>query len=461
MFPTILIVDDEPSIVKSLSGVLTDEGFEVITASNGYEALKIIDVESPDLVLLDIWMPGIDGIETLKEIKKNNPEIQVIMITGHGTIETAVSATKFSAFDFIEKPLSIDKVIVAINNALNFRRLEEENRFLRKKTLEKNSITGNSQPIVALKQQIAVVAPTEAWILISGENGTGKEMVARTIHKMSARAEQSLVDVNCAAIPEELIESELFGHEKGAVSGTSVKKRGKFELANNGTIFFDEVGDMSLKIQAKILRVLQEQKFQRVGGSRVLDVNVRVIAATNKDIEKEIGKGNFREDLYYRLNVIPIEIPPLRNRSEDIPELVDMFLEECASQYQSKKKEFSKEAINFLCGYSWPGNVRELKNLVERIAIMVQHDMIEAADIPAPYNPEIRKGSTLIESQCLSISSLKEAKKAFEKEFIVGKLSRNENNVSKTAEAIGVDRNYLHKKIKTLNLDYDVENNQR
>ncbi|MCK5784697.1 MAG: sigma-54-dependent Fis family transcriptional regulator, partial [Desulfobacterales bacterium] len=257
MFPTILIVDDEPSIVKSLSGVLTDEGFEVITASNGYEALKIIDVESPDLVLLDIWMPGIDGIETLKEIKKNNPEIQVIMITGHGTIETAVSATKFSAFDFIEKPLSIDKVIVAINNALNFRRLEEENRFLRKKTLEKNSITGNSQPIVALKQQIAVVAPTEAWILISGENGTGKEMVARTIHKMSARAEQSLVDVNCAAIPEELIESELFGHEKGAVSGTSVKKRGKFELANNGTIFFDEVGDMSLKIQAKILRVLQ------------------------------------------------------------------------------------------------------------------------------------------------------------------------------------------------------------
>ena len=314
MFPSILIVDDEPSILKSLSGLLSDEGFEVQTATNGYEALKIIDGESPDLVLLDIWMSGIDGIETLKEIKKNNPYIQVIIISGHGTIETAVKATKLGAFDLIEKPLSIDKVIVAINNALNFRRLEEENRYLRKKTLDKHTITGNSVPVAALKKQIAVAAPADAWILITGENGTGKELVARTIHQLSSRADQPIIDVNCAAIPEELIESELFGHEKGAIAGASVKKVGKFELANKGTIFLDEIGDMSLKTQAKILRVLQEQQFQRVGGGRILSVDVRVIASSNKDLKVEIEKGSFREDIYYRLNVIPVDVPPLRNR---------------------------------------------------------------------------------------------------------------------------------------------------
>jgi len=330
MFPSILIVDDEPSILQSLSGLLSDEGFEVSTAANGYEALKIIDTEFPDLVLLDIWMPGIDGIETLKEIKKDNPYIQVIIISGHGTIETAVKATKLGAFDLIEKPLSIDKIIVAINNALNFRRLEEENRYLRKKTLEKHSITGNSPPIVALKKQIAVAAPTEAWILITGENGTGKELVARTIHQLSSRADYPLVNVHCAAIPEELIESELFGQEKGALFDSATKKIGKFELANNGTIFLDEIGDMSLKTQSKILRVLEENQFQRVGGSRTLSVNVRVIASSNKDLEKEIEKGNFREDIYYRLNVIPIEVPPLRDRFEDIPFLVETFFAECA-----------------------------------------------------------------------------------------------------------------------------------
>lgn len=457
MFPSILIVDDEPSILQSLGGLLSDEGFGVATAANGYEALKIVDTESPDLVLLDIWMPGIDGIETLKEIKKNNPHIQVIIISGHGNIETAVKATKLGAFDLIEKPLSIDKVIVSINNALNFRRLEEENRYLRKKTLEKNSITGNSPPIVALKKQIAVSAPTEAWILITGENGTGKELVARTIHQLSSRAEHPLIDVHCAAIPEELIESELFGQEKGAFSSALAKKIGKFELANKGTIFFDEIGDMSLKTQSKILRVLQEQQFQRVGGSRTLSVNVRVIASTNKDLEKEIEKGAFREDIYYRLNVIPIEVPPLRNRFEDIPQLVEIFLNECAQQNRSKKKEITREAIDLLCKYSWPGNVRELKNLVERLAIMVGKEVIDKTEIPAPYNPNSSAETTFIEAQLFLSDSLKDAKKIFEREFIQRKLMQNHNDINKTAKSMGVEKNYLNKRINTLKLSVKQE----
>jgi two-component system nitrogen regulation response regulator NtrX len=452
MFPSILIVDDEPSILQSLSGLLSDEGFEVLTAANGYEALKIVDTEFPDLVLLDIWMPGIDGIETLKEIKKDNPYIQVIIISGHGTIETAVKATKLGAFDLIEKPLSIDKIIVAINNALNFRRLEEENKYLRKKTLEKHSITGNSPPIVALKKQIAIAAPTDAWILITGENGTGKELVARTIHQLSSRADYPLVNVHCAAIPEELIESELFGQEKGALTDATTKKIGKFELANNGTIFLDEIGDMSIKTQAKILRVLEEKQFQRVGGSRTLSVNVRVIASSNKDLEKEIEKGNFREDIYYRLNVIPIEVPSLRDRVEDIPLLVETFFAECAKKDRSEKKEMIQKAVDMLYNYSWPGNVRELKNLVERLAIMVEKDVIDEFDLPAPYNPDTADGMTTVESQLFLSHSLKDAKKAFEREFIKRKLLQYNNNITKTAEAIGVERSYLHKKLKSLDV---------
>lgn len=448
MFPSILIVDDEPSILRSLQGLLSDEGFDVMTASNGYEALKIIEAESPDLVLLDIWMPGIDGIETLKEIKKDNPYIQAIIITGHGTIETAVMATKLGAFDFIEKPLSIDRVIVAINNALNFRRLEEENRYLRKKTIEKHSITGNSPPISAMKKQISIAAPTDTWILITGENGTGKELVARTIHQFSSRADEPLIVVNCAAIPEISIESELFGHEKGAFTGATTKKRGKFELAGHGTIFFDEIGDMSLKTQATILRVLQEKQFHRVGGSRILDVKVRVIAASNKDLEKEIEKGNFREDLYYRLNVIPIEVPLLRNRCEDIPLLIDTFLDECAKQNRSRKKTMTGEALSLLCCYPWPGNVRELKNLVERQAIMIEKDIIDVADIPAAYNPGSSENMEAIEARCFSVNYLKEAKETFEEEFIQRKLLQYNNNMERTAEEIGIELDYLQKKLK-------------
>jgi len=453
MFPSILIVDDEPSILQSLGGLLEDEGFEVLTATNGYEALKIIDMQFPDLVLLDIWMPGIDGIETLQEVKKNSPSIQVIIITGHGTIETAVKATKLGAFDFIEKPLSFDKVIVAINNALNFRRLEEENRYLRKKTIEKHSINGNSPPVAALKKQIASAGPTDKWVLITGENGTGKELVARTIHHFSSRSDQPLIDINCAAIPEERIDSELFGHEKGVVEGANAKKIGKLELANQGTLFLDEIGDMPLKTQAKMLRVLQEQQFQRIGSGRVLSVNVRVIAASNKDLKHEIEKGRFREELYYRINVIPIEVPPLRDRREDIPLLIDIFLEEFSRESRSPRKRIHAEALDLLIQYPWPGNVRELKNLMERLAIMVDRDIIRVSDIPRPYNPDLPVPPSAGETDLFRIGSLEKATQAFEREYIRRKYLQNRRDVSKTASQIGLESRHLKRTLQNLGIE--------
>ena len=452
MIASVLIVDDEKSIVQSLSGLLSDEGYEVSTAVNGYDALAAIKSEAPDLVLLDIWMPGMDGIETLTEIKKYNPQIQVIIITGHGTIETAVKATKLGAFDLVEKPLSIDKIILSINNALNFKRLEEENEYLRNKTLEKHSIDGESERTKELRKNIDVAAPTDTWILVSGENGTGKELVARTIHQLSPRFEQSLIDVSCAAIRDELLESEMFGHEKGSFPGATARKIGKFELANNGTIFLDEIGDMSLSSQAKILRVLQEQQIQRVGGSRMIGIDVRVIATTNKNLEKEIEKGTFREDLYYRLNVIPIDVPPLRERIEDLPMLVEAFLVEFAVQNRSKRKTMSPAAISVLSNYAWPGNVRELRNLVERLAIMIDKDVIDVTEIPDSYRPGgLTNPSYAASAPFMKLDNFKAAKKAFEKEFIKIKLVQNENNITKTAKAMKVGRSYLHKKIKSLN----------
>jgi two-component system, NtrC family, nitrogen regulation response regulator NtrX len=448
MFPSILIVDDEPSILKALVGILSDEGFEVSTALNGYEALKIIDNESPDLVLLDIWMPGIDGIETLKQIKKDNPLIQVIIITGHGTIETAVQATKLGAFDLIEKPLSIDKIILGINNALNFRRLEEENKYLRKKTIEKHSITGNSLPIQELKKQIAIAAPSDTWILITGENGSGKELVARNIHQLSNRVEHSLIDVSCAAIPEELIESELFGHEKGAFPGATTKKRGKFELAEKGTLFLDEIGDMNLKTQAKILRVLQEKHFQRIGSDRIIAVDVRVIAATNKNLEDEIAKGNFRKELFYRLNVLPIRVPSFRERIEDLSILADVFFDEYSQKSRSTKKNISQSALKLLSAYSWPGNVRELKNLIERLTIMVQKDTIEVEDLPVIYHPQKKDPGSLSVTDLFQIKDLKEAQIIFEREFIRHKLQENNNDIDKTAKIIGSDLKYLKMRLE-------------
>lgn len=447
MFPSVLIIDDEPSILQSLGGVLTDEGFEVMTASNGYEGLKMIEAESPDIVLLDIWMPGIDGIETLKEIKKNNPFLQVIIITGHGTVETAVTATKLGAFDLIEKPLSVEKIIVTISNALNFRRLEEENKYLRKKTLEKNSINGQSPAIMALKKQIQMVAPTNSWVLIKGENGSGKELVARTIHQLSDRADNPLIDVNCAAISDHLMDAELFGQEKDAVPGNGQKKRGKFEMADNGTLFLDEIGDMHMKTQAKILRVLQEQEFQRVGGNRVIKVNVRVIAATNKDLEKEIGKGRFREDLFYRLNVVPIQVPPLRERIEDIHVLVNTFLDDFSKRHRMPKKRISVSALDLLSAYSWPGNVRELKNLIGRLMVMVETDYIEAKDIPKPYNPSQEDMDACFDASMFMMDNLEKAKERFEIEFMRKKLIQNNHDIAQAAKIMGVEPDYLTGKL--------------
>jgi two-component system nitrogen regulation response regulator NtrX len=449
MFPTILIVDDEPSILQSFGGILTDEGFEVVTALNGYEALKIIETDAPDLVLLDIWMPGIDGIETLKEIKKEYPALQVVMITGHGTIETAVTATKLGAFDFIEKPLNIEKVIVTINNALNFRRLEEENRYLRKKMLEKNSISGDSPAMNAIKQQIAVVAPTDAEVLITGESGTGKGLIARTLHLLSPRAEQPLIHVNCAAIAEERIDSELFGHLKGAFPGAVARKTGQLELAHHGTLFLDKIDAINLKTQTKLLNVLQHHSFQPEGGGRTLKTDVRMIASTRKDLEKAVEKGEFREDLYFRLNVIPIEVPPLRDRKQDIPSLFECFLEESFQKYGGKRKTVEDNALHLLYHYDWPGNVRELKNLVERLAIMVDEARITAAHIRPPYNGGISSVPQADMNSLLRMDNIEKALQYFEQYFVSFKLREHHQDIEVTAEKLKMNPDALRDKLKS------------
>jgi two-component system nitrogen regulation response regulator NtrX len=392
MNKTILIVDDEESICQTLEGILADEGYETVAAGSGEEALRIVEEELPNLVLLDIWLPGMDGIEVLKAIKSSHPQVQVVMMSGHGTIETAVKATKLGAFDFIEKPLSLEKVILAVNNALALAGLEEENLLLKQKVRHEYELTGNSGPIQELKEMIGIVAPTNAWILIMGENGTGKELVARSIHRQSRRAQKPFIEVNCAAIPEDLIESELFGHERGAFTGATAKKRGKFDLANEGTIFLDEVADMSLKAQAKVLRILQEKKFERVGGSRLIPTDVRVLAATNKDLEKEMEAGRFRQDLFYRLNVIPLRIPPLRDRKEDIPLLIDRFLKDFAFKEGETEKRITDEVMAVLMRHNWPGNIRELKNIIERLIITTPATVISKGDISPLF--EERKAET-------------------------------------------------------------------
>ena len=447
MYPAVLIVDDEVSIIESLEGILSDDGFEVMHAFNGYEALKKIEKQSPDIVLLDIWMPGMDGIETLKEIKKTSPHLPVVMITGHGTIESAVDATKSGAYDFLEKPLSIDKVMVTINNALNFRKLEEENIYLRKKSIEKNSITGASPAVQKLYGEVMNAAPSDASILITGENGTGKEMVARTIHQFSLRPEQPFIIINCAAIPEKNLDSELFGHEKGAFKDARSKNKGKFELASGGTLFLDEIGDMNIKTQAKILRTLESKTFQRIGGGRTLHMDFRLIASSNKDLEKEIQAGNFRQDLYFRLNVIPIHVPPLRDRKEDIPQLVDTFLDKLSKQSSENKKTISENALKLLAAYEWPGNVRELKNLVERLVIMVKQDLIDIADMPQPYNPEFKPIQITGKDLSIYEDNLNQAKKLFETQFIKQKLSEEGGDLKSAAKKLGTSVRHIKKNI--------------
>ena len=451
MARTILVVDDEKNILRSLEGILSDEGFEVVSVESGVEALEMIRESTPDLVLLDIWMEGLDGLETLEEIKKGYPNLLVIMMSGHGNIETAVKATKMGAYDFVEKPLSLEKLLLSINNALEYYRLEEEVSLLREKDKNKYNIIGNSKAIIELKEQIKIVAPTNAWVLVSGENGTGKELVAHTIHLLSRRKHKPMVEVNCAAIPEDLIESELFGHEKGAFTGASTMRKGKFDSAHEGTIFLDEIGDMSLKAQSKTLRILQEQKFERVGGTKTIKVDVRVIAATNKNLEIEIEKRRFREDLYFRLNVIPMRVPPLKDRIEDILRLVNEFVREFSLSTNIEAKEVSENAIATLQKYKWRGNVRELKNLIERLMIMVPGRVIRKEDIPAPFNSTSHIRADL-ESHFVS-GSLKEAKGEFEKAFIEAKLREFNGNISQTSEAIGIERSNLHKKIKGYKLD--------
>ncbi len=451
MYRTILVVDDEKSILQSLEGILTDEGFHVITAESGTAALDRVEETMPDVVLLDIWMPAPDGMATLEKLKSLYPRLQVVMMSGHGNIETAVKATKMGAYDFIEKPLSLDKLLLAVNNALEHNRLEEAIDLLKEKDKNKYQIIGNSPAIADLKEQIRIVSPTNAWILISGDNGTGKELVAHTIHRLSKRSQKPMVEVNCAAIPDDLIESELFGHEKGAFTGASTMRKGKFDMAHEGTLFLDEIGDMSLKAQSKTLRILQEQRFERVGGIHTIKVDVRVIAATNKDLEQEIGRGKFREDLYFRLNVIPMRIPLLRERKEDIPDLVDEFIREFSLNTNIEAKKMSDEALDILCNYEWPGNVRELRNLIERLMIMVPGRIIQTADVPEPYN-RVSSGSVGFEHAFTS-GSLKDARGEFEKAFIEAKLKEFDGNISQTAEAIGIERSNLHKKIKIYQLE--------
>ena len=447
----ILIVDDEKNILQTLAPILQDEGYEISTAENGTDALRMVKEEAPLIVLLDIWLPDIDGIEVLKKIKEQQPEIIVIMMSGHGTIETAVKATKLGAYDFIEKPLSMEKVSLIVKHAIDRQRLEEDNLLLRQKIEKKYELIGSSEKMEQLKEQIKIAGPSSSRVLISGENGTGKELVARSIHNESPRRNKPFVEVNCAAIPDTLIESELFGHEKGAFTGATAMKRGKFEQADGGTIFLDEIGDMSLATQAKVLRVLQEQEFQRVGGAKTIRVDVRVIAASNKNLKEEIKRGGFREDLFYRLNVIPLHVPPVRERKEDMPFLVEHFLMEFSREYGIKPKKIAEDVIKVFQEYNWPGNVRELKNIVERLMIMTKSPVIVISDIPKSLKSDIsHQDSAMHEAK--SYDSFKDAVNDFEKEYITTILKENDWNISKTADVLQLDRSHLHRKIKALDI---------
>ncbi|MBI4840870.1 MAG: sigma-54-dependent Fis family transcriptional regulator [candidate division NC10 bacterium] len=450
----ILVVDDEKNIRGSLEGILKDEGYRVRGIATGEELLKQVGQAVPDLVILDVWLPGMDGLQTLEEVKRLHPELPVIMISGHSTVEAAVKATKLGAYDFIEKPLSLEKTVLAVRNALDRQRLELENRALRQTLEQRYEIVGESPTIQALRAQIQSAAPSHGRVLIRGESGTGKELIARAIHRQSLRRDKPFVEVNCAAIPDELIESELFGHEKGAFTGATTKRRGKFELADGGTIFLDEVGDMSLKTQAKVLRVLQEQTFERVGGTETLSVDVRVIAASNKALEEEIQKGTFREDLFYRLNVIPFEVPPLRERREDLPLLAAHFLRLFSEEYGKREKSLSPGAMDLLLQHPWPGNVRELRNVMERMVIMVPGDTIQDSDLAPSLRTRPAAAAEAPADQVMEWDgSLREARERFERQYILRRLGEANWNITRTAERLGIERSNLHRKMKA----YEIE----
>jgi two-component system nitrogen regulation response regulator NtrX len=463
MTASILIVDDEESILSSLSSILEDEGYQVTVGKSGADAIRAYTTDPPDLMLLDIWMPEMDGLETLRRVRELVPNAQVMMMSGHGSIETAVKAIKLGAYDYIEKPLSLENVTLRVKHALDQYRLEQENRSLRTRVQRKFELVGQSPAMQQLRQLIETAGPTNSRVLIGGENGTGKELVARAIHEHSARVDKPFIAVNCAAIPETLIESELFGHEKGSFSGATSMKRGQFEQADGGTLFLDEIGDMSLNTQAKVLRALQEQQFTRVGGTRLMKVDVRVLAASNKDLLKEIEKGTFRDDLFYRLNVVPIVVPPLRERREDIPLLIRHFMKMHGEEQGLRMKDVSPEAMEIFQQYDWPGNIRELGNLVERLMIMVPGNVIDATQAglalqvrPAAASSQPAGPST---SPILSqtYDSLRDARNAFEKEYIGRKLREHHWNISRTAEDLKIERSHLHRKIKLLDVEMRPE----
>lgn len=438
-----LIVDDQPAIRDSLAGVIKDEGWSVYCVSSGQAAIDYLKVSRADVVFMDVWMPKMDGIEALQKIREQATETPIVIMSGHAKIETAVRATKYGALDFLEKPLTLDSIVnILVKAKQNSQQGSIDSKY---------SLLGSSKKIIEIKEQLRKLSSHDASVLITGENGTGKEVVARLTHKQSPRSEKKFIAVNCAAIPEELIESELFGHKKGAFTSAIADKEGKFELANGGTLFLDEIGDMSLKTQAKILRVLETQELQKIGSNDQLKVDVRIIAATNKDLSQEIARGHFREDLYYRLNVVPIHVPPLRERSEDVAVFVDFFSSSLAARTSEQTKVFSDKVMEVFRRYSWPGNVRELKNLIERVYILCGKELVSLIDLPDEYqNPE-----SLIDRGILAEGEdLKSAKNNFEKTFLLKKLRENSWNISKTAEAIGLERSNLHRKIKAYNIEF-------
>ena len=446
--PNILVVDDESGIRQSLKGVLEDEGYKSAVAESAEACLDLLNKRAFDVVLLDVWLPGMDGLEALEKIRELDNAPEVIMISGHGTIETAVRSTKLGAYDFLEKPLSLDKTLILVKHAIDAKRLREENRDLKKQLTPRSVIVGESIPMKALRQQIQVMAPTNGRVLIYGESGTGKELVAHAIHAQSQRKDETFVEVNCAAIPEDLIESELFGHEKGSFPGATADKEGKFQKANGGTLFLDEVGDMSLKTQSKVLRTLDEQRFAPVGSEEPITVDARVIASTNKDLEEEISRGNFREDLFYRLNVIPFSVPPLRERKEDVVLLARHFLKEFSAAYGRRQREITDDAVETLMRYAWPGNVRELRNVIERIVIMnPTTTRFDRKHLP----PLVHRDGTR-RSIGAEFSTLHQARAAYERDYILKKLDDNHGNISRTAEVLGLERSHLYRKMKTLGI---------
>ena len=447
MRDVVLIVDDEPGIRHSICAVLGDEGFEVDTAASGEECLEKVRTSSPACILLDIWLgDGIDGLETLDRLREEGCDASVVMISGHGNIETAVRATKLGAFDFIEKPLSLERMILTVRNAIRQRDLESLNAELRHELTERHAMVGESVAMRALRKQISIVAPTDGRVLISGESGTGKELVARALHAQSKRAAAPFVEINSAAIPEELVESELFGHAKGAFSGATRAKKGKFHMAGGATLFLDEIGDMSPRVQAKMLRVLEEQRFEPVGSNKAVEVDVRVISATNRPLDTLIESGGFRPDLFYRLNVIPFQVPPLRERTEDIPSLVDHFNRLYSDEYGRPEKRFTDAALDRLRSYAWPGNVRELRNLIERIVILGGKDAVGESDLP-PLD------ASIVRSVSFRFPNFKEATDAYQREFIQHKLAEFGGNVARAAEEMGVDRSHLYRRMRNLGIN--------